>query len=128
MSDEANDDLQMTEGSVTGSTYTPLSDEEVTKLAKAMYRNEVFFSFMIPENQRIRMIPMVFMVVLFMDDITKKQLVANEIDVFYEYMSEAGPRGINGYPTFFSCRSMTRNDGNRVINKYNEIRRLLGDD
>jgi hypothetical protein len=128
MSDEANDYLQMTEGSVTGSTYTPLSDEEVTKLAKAMYRNEVFFSFMIPENQRIRMIPMVFMVVLFMDDITKKQLVANEIDVFYEYMSEAGPRGINGYPTFFSCRSMTRNDGNRVINKYNEIRRLLGDD
>lgn len=124
---ENESNIEITSGSNTGSSYVPLTDEEVTKLAKAMYRNEVFFSFMIPENQRMSMLFSVFMVLLFLDDITRKQMIADEIDVFYEYMDQAGPRGVNGYPCFFSCRSMTRTDGNRVIAKYNEIKQLLGD-
>lgn len=121
------DELKVTEGSVTGSTYTPLTDAQVDTLAKEFYRNEIFFSFQIPENQRGSMIMSVFMVLIFLDDIARKQMVENEIDVFYEYYKEAGPTSVNGYPTFFSCRMMTRSDANKVIARYKEIRELLGD-
>ena len=73
------------------------------------------------------MIYSIFMVLLFVDDIQRKHMVANEIDVFYEYMSEAGPTSINGYPVFYSCRMMNRADGNRIIAKYKEIKELLGE-
>jgi hypothetical protein len=124
---EKESNIEISTGSNTGSTYVPLTDEEVTKLAKAMYKNEVFFSFMIPEDQRANMLFSVFMVLIFMDEITIKQMQANDIDVFYEFYDQAGPRSINGYPCFFSCRSMTRADGIRVIAKYNEIKALLGE-
>ena len=45
---EDSKDGGITTGSITGNTYEPLSDEDVTKLAKAWYKNEVFFSFFIP--------------------------------------------------------------------------------
>jgi hypothetical protein len=118
---------EIEEGAITGSSYIPLTDEAVKKLAKELYRNEVFFSFQIHQNHRQQMLMSVFMVLIFADPITLKQWQTDEIDVFYEYYSEAGPRSINGYPCFFSCRVMTRADGQRVLDEYNKIRELLGD-
>lgn len=33
-----------------------------------------------------------------------------QLGTIYEYMQEAGPRSINGFPMFFSCRFIHRDD------------------
>jgi len=43
----------------------------------------------------------------------------------YEYMSEASPRSINGYPSFFSCKLLHKDDRMYVLEKAREIRKLL---
>ena len=37
------------------------------------------------------------------------------IVMFYEYLSEAGPRAINGYPCFFSCNLLMDKDAKKVL-------------
>ena len=38
----------------------------------------------------------------------------DQLGVIYEWMSKAGPRAINGMPTFFSCRLMHKEDWERA--------------
>jgi hypothetical protein len=107
-----------------GNQYKPLSDEKVKELARDLYADKIFGSWMIPENQMDMMI-MVFMVLIFMDDITKKQMKRDNTFFFYEYYDKAGPRSINGYPTFMSCHILSGDDVKRIINKRNEIAALI---
>lgn len=53
----------------------------------------------------------VFMALNFMDP---KALRVDDIGVIWEWMSEAGPRSINGMPMFMSFRMMNRSDAARA--------------
>ena len=47
-----------------------------------------------------------------------------DIGGFWEYLNQAGPRGINGMPCFFSCRIMHKEDWKRAVAAINrEIER-----
>jgi hypothetical protein len=51
----------------------------------------------------------------------------NNIGLIYEYISNAGPMGINGKPIFMSCRFLTKEDTTKMFeyfDKYKEIREL----
>jgi hypothetical protein len=41
--------------------------------------------------------------------------------IIYEYISAAGPRSINGYPMFTSCRKLNKEDTQTMIKYYNEL-------
>jgi len=53
---------------------------------------------------------MVFMPIMFFDDKTTESLRADPPGLVYEYMSEALPRGVNGYPCFMSMRYLSIDD------------------
>jgi len=104
----------------------PMTDKEVADFAKAIYRNEIFTSWMIRKGDE-GLLHMIFMPLIFLDEVQQKELVADKVAHFWAKMSEAGPRSVNGYPIFMSLGSLTQYDSERIIAKYNEIRELLGD-
>jgi hypothetical protein len=110
------------------SEYVPMTDEEVNDLAKQVYRNEVFTSWMhMRAHEHDTLVPMVFMPLMFIDEITRKHMVRDQLFCYYENWREAGPRGINGMPIFMSMQSCTPDDAKRVADKVKEIEQLLGD-
>jgi hypothetical protein len=63
---------------------------------------------------------LVFMVLLF----CKNEDIPKDIGAIYEYMDRAGPRAINGMPTFFSCRFLTQAEFKEVCGYTQEIKSL----
>jgi len=120
MSIETLEDGEMTGGN----QYKPLTEEKVKELARDLYADKIFGSWMLPESQ-MDMLFMVFMVLIFMDDIQKKKMKRDNTFFFYEYYDKAGPRGINGMPSFMSCHILSGDDVKRIITKRNEIAALI---
>lgn len=113
------------DGEVPGtSQYKPLPESEISRLGKDLYSDKIFGSWMLPEGQEDSLV-MVFMVLLFMDDIQKKQMKRDGTHFFYEYYDKAGPRSMNGMPIFMSCHILSGDDVKRIITKRNEIAALL---
>lgn len=104
-------------------TYQRKTDDEINDLAKRVYRNEVYVSWMMnrPED-----LPMVFMPLIFLDDATRQELIRDEIQFFYEDYSKAGPRSVNGNPFFMSLNVLNKEDGHRLHAKVKEITELVG--
>jgi hypothetical protein len=104
-------------------SYTPKTDDEIANLARRVYRNEVYVSWMMP---RMEDLPIVFLLVALIDDATRKQLIADNIQFFYEAYSEALPRGINGNPCFASMSYLNREDGFRLHAAVERIAEVVG--
>jgi len=82
----------------------------------------VFTSTMICESDLPNLLSMIFLPLALMGSEQMEHLMASEPVVFYEYYSKAGPRGINGYPMFFSFRSLNRAELNKVCDVYDKLR------
>jgi len=55
----------------------------------------------------------------------KREEYLRTIGMLYESYSQAGPRSVNGYPCFFSCKIISIEDTNRfkeMYGKYEEMR------
>lgn len=76
--------------------------KEILRVAFDTLNDKVFFSEQLPEGGDLLF--RVFMPLLFLDKEASERLEVREPAVFYEYLSEAGPMSINGYPTFSSLR------------------------
>jgi len=48
----------------------------------------------------------------------------NDIGMLYENNSEAAPRGINGYPIFYSCKIMSKSDAKRFFEMYGKYEKM----
>ena len=46
--------------------------------------------------------------------------------MIYEYIENAGPRAINGNPTFLSLRMISKDDTKKVLETYNKIIEVVG--
>jgi len=57
----------------------------------------------------------VFMVLIFMGAKQRREMIKNPPGLIYEYLSEAGPRSINGMPSFFSMRMLSKADAEKVF-------------
>jgi hypothetical protein len=54
------------------------------------------------------------------EETPEREAYIKNIGMLYEYYSEAGPRGVNGYPIFYSCKIVTIEDTKKFIDMYNK--------
>ena len=118
-------DDEFEEGEVLGSSYERKCDDVIKELALNLYKNEIFTSLQVRE-QDVHLLSSIFMPLIFMDDLTRKALILNGAYCFYAEMKEAAPRLVNGYPMFFSMLYLDQNDTKRMLVKYEEIKEVLG--
>ena len=112
---EEQTEEQTEEQEETPGPYTPLTADELFQLAIGVIGGSVFGSWEFRNDQEeYTNLPMVFVPLLFAGEGLKSWMNSNGIVAAYEYVREAGPRGINGYPCFFSCRFLNREDATRL--------------
>ena len=100
--------------------YVPRTDDELKQLAMDIVAGKVFGSWSHPEALRISF----GLVLNFIDRATLQEMIDQDVALFYEYIDKASPRGVNGLPTFFSLRALSRSDAEKVeglINKLNAM-------
>jgi len=128
------------------------SDDELKTIAKDLYNQKIFSSANIPPHSK-HLLNSIFMVMMFIspkidwkDDSRMNKLIhiflshleedytkrydeyINDIGFLYESMDKAAPRGINGFPMFFSCGILNKKDTERMFvfyEKYKELQENL---
>ncbi len=45
--------------------------------------------------------------------------------LIFEYLDQAGPRAINGQPTFFSMQTLTKDETKKMIEYYEKIKKAV---
>lgn len=110
---------------------TRLSEEEVKEFALGIYRNEIFTEMHIaPQHRNGSTVRMVFMGLALAASEHSPEL-QGALDksppgmVYARYVVDGRdntfPRSVNGYPIFNQCAFLSREDTDRVQDKYNEI-------
>lgn len=87
-----------------------LSDKRLKKLALDIVNGKVFGSWNVKNEKELGM---VFMVLIF----SSPDMLPKDLGSIYEYLSEAGPTSINGYPVFYSCNFLS-NEETQKVQKY----------
>jgi len=101
-----------------------LTDEKLRELALDLYRGEIFCDRHIID-QDLRMTDMIFIPLGMMDKKTWAEFIIQEVGLVYEYIKNASPRGINGYPIFMTIRYLNEIDAERMWEIYQEIETAL---
>lgn len=99
-----------------------MDDKELMELAEQVYRGEVFTSWQIPDNQLEKMLPLIFMPMIFANKQTLKKMNPY---VFYAYMKDAAPRTINGFPMFLSMAYLEEGEGKKLWDYLQKIRKAM---
>ena len=97
---------------------TPMTDDEIKKLAEDMYKGIVFTDRHLERREDIQS---VFAVLNLMDEKQIDILRKNAPGMIYEYMDKAGPVAVNGMPIFFSFKMASVEDAKKIIERYNNI-------
>lgn len=106
--------------------HPPKTDDELKQLAKDLYTDKIFTDrhFRDPE-EAARMAPMVFMILNFLGPM-ERAVWAKDLGLIYEYYSAATTgRSVNGYPIFFSARTLTKDETTRMFEFYNKIKAAM---
>jgi hypothetical protein len=85
------------------------SEQELRQLALDLKANKIFTSTQIPPEDG-DMLGVVFLILSLMNEEQHKEFVAKKPAFVYEYYTEAGERGVNGYPSFMSMRFVTEDE------------------
>jgi len=96
------------------------SDKELRKLALDIADDKVFIDWYLKHDDDSNLekyghyLTMVFMPLALgaFKDWNREDL--KELGMIYEYLTEAGPRSINGYPSFMSLQYLKREEASRV--------------
>lgn len=86
-----------------------LTDDELRKFVDDFASGQIFTSNHLPASD-LDMMKTIFMPLAFgaLDGYTPEDIA--DIGVVYEYLDAQGPRSVNGYPIFMSCRLMRKGD------------------
>lgn len=90
-----------------------MNDKEKKTLAVDIVEGRVFGTWSIREDN-INIIPLIFMPLALANKDILEGMEKDNITQIYEYMDKAGPRGINGFPTFFSMHMINEDDWKEV--------------
>lgn len=92
--------------------YTPKTDEELKQLAVDIVEGAVFSC--LHHMRDMSDLQMVFMPIALgaFSECTEEEL--KDVGMIYEYLDKAGPRSINGMPSFFSFAFLNRADTHKV--------------
>lgn len=95
--------------------YTPKTDEEILQLARDLYKEQIWACSAIADEARMTFLPL-----MLMEPPQLMQLV--KIGAYcYQHMDKAGPRSVNGMPSFFSMSIVSFSDWTKVFEKYKSI-------
>lgn len=98
------------------------TDDELKQIAQDIYRDKIFSQLHI---ERPEDVPTSFMVLRFVGPEIIDKIESGEIFFIYEYMDKAGPRCINGMPVFGSFKYLNKDDTEKMLKYYNEIRNAV---
>ena len=101
-----------------------LTDVEINTLAEDIYRDRVFTSNHVRLGD-LNMFPVIFVPLIFADKKIIEKLRKDAPGMIYEHISEAGPRSVNGYPTFFSFHIVSKEDAKKVWEKVEQIKKAV---
>ena len=87
--------------------YKGRSLKEIKELAIQVYRGDVFTSFQVHNQQDLGM---VFMPLMMMSPVQKKDMVEDRPHMYYSYMKDRFPTGVNGYPCFGSVAHLNKEE------------------
>ena len=93
-----------------------MEEQGLRQLAMDIIEGKVFGTWGIPESESPNTIGMIFMPLILGAKVDEGTAHV------YEYMSEAGPRSINGYPIFFSCRMLSKTDADALWPLIEEVK------
>jgi hypothetical protein len=92
------------------------TEEELKQIAIDILADRIFTSNHINQADYDSLVN-IFMPLALMHPKEKIKLMEQEPVLFYEYMSEAGPRSINGYPMFMSFHFLVQEEVD-IMHKY----------
>ncbi len=98
-----------------------LDDEKLKKLAADLIDGKVFTSNSAPPD----LVPLVFMPLGMCDQVAIDKMKADNVVMLYEYLDQAGTRGINGLPMFMSFRSLTDEDHAALMPIYEKMKAAI---
>lgn len=101
-----------------------MTDDEINALAEDIYRDRVFTSDHIRQGD-LNMLPVIFVPIIFADKKWIELMQKDAPGMIYEHISEAGPRSVNGYPTFFSFHIVSKDDAKKVWEKFEQIKNAV---
>lgn len=104
--------------------FPNLSKDELNVLARDIATNKVFCSYFVQSSDQSTL-GMIFMPLLFgaLKEYSKEMI--EDIGFICEYYDKAGPRSVNGYPIFMSCRFVSKADAKRINSKVQQIQKVL---
>lgn len=95
------------------------TDEELKQIAKDIHMGKIFTDRQCPSPE---MISSVFMVLAFMEKEHLKKMIDDKVEMFFEYMDQAGTMAVNGMPTFFSCQTAIHDEVEKIWAYYKAIK------
>lgn len=98
----------------------PKTKEELNQIALDIVEGKIFTSCQVKD---FALVKSVFMPLMFLKSEDVEELIQEECELFYEYLSEAGSHGINGYPTFMSAQYLVKDEVEYVNAKIAEFRK-----
>jgi len=120
--------MDIEEGSMDGeSKYAVHSAAEIRELALGIRAGTIFGSWMIPEYDT-HLLGCIFMPLMLMDEMQHKALVRDGIVHFYGDIKGSAPRSINGFPIFFSMRSINKEDGERLKSTLESLEAFMSEE
>lgn len=98
------------------------TDEVLKQLAQDILDGKVFTPASLRDGERdAYTMRMIFLPLMLAEGETLERI--REAGMIYEYMDKAGPRSINGYPVFFSMKTLSKEDMNVMIGFMEELER-----
>lgn len=97
------------------------TNEELVEIAIGIAEGRIFCSAQIPPDLQGNLLQTVFLPLAFMSQEHRQSLIDNKISVIYEHLSEAGPLATNGYPSFFSMKTLNETEWKFVVSKIKEF-------
>lgn len=101
-----------------------MTDDAINALAEDIYKGHVFTSNQI-RKEDMGMLFVIFMPIVFAGPTFIEDMRKDNMGMIYEHFSEAGPRCVNGYPTFVSLHIISQEDTNKVWEKYEQIKNAV---
>lgn len=99
--------------------YQPKTDEQIHEIALGAFHGHIWVRPAIDQETAMMFMPLGFMTQEQRFSLIK--LGAN----LYEDISKAGPRSVNGLPSFFSMNILSMTDAIKVFNKMQEFRQAV---
>lgn len=94
-----------------------MTEKDIREHAIGLQYGSLFTNWHIPEDEA-PIARSIFMPVAFG---ALNNIDVTKVGAICEWLSEAGPRAINGYPCFFSCRVIHIDDWQEIITLYDRL-------